>query len=301
MFKKINLFIDVIELGSFQKAAQRNFISQRAVSQSVNQLENELGFKLFTRGKNKISVTHAGHEFYLKSRDLVNNFNTSIDNIQKQQQNQYQDLKIGYFSPFESTLLANQILKIKREHVMKVNLIVSEESVEHLISDTIAGLLDMAYIIDYGHIDDLLGDTLTKHTVYQNQIKIGISQMNPYASCDALPIDVLTEYPILYYSPEESDYIRNGFASTLPLSNNAITTKRIASIEQMQLLVATDTAIAHYPGGLTAVPLADKINFKSLKNQTSNYRIQAIFQKDGPKIGLIHQYLASFKQRNLIS
>ena len=125
--------------------------------------------------------------------------------------------------------------------------------------------------------------------------------MNPYASCDALPIDVLTEYPIFYYSPEESDYICNGSASTLPLSNNAITTKRISSIEQMQLLVATDTAIAHYPGGLTAVPLADKINFKFLKNQTSNYRIQAIFQKDGPKIGLIHQYLASFKWKTRLS
>ena len=290
IFKKINLFIDTVELGSFQRAAQKNFISQRAVSQSINSLEAELGFRLFIRGKNKISVTPSGHEFYLKSCDLINNFNTSIDNIQQQH---YQDLKIGYFSPFEGSLLANQIIQFKKTTTIRAKIIVSEESIEHLIADVTAGILDMAYIIDYGNISSLLNSFLTQKTVFQNQIMIGISKLNPYANNAQLPVKTLIQYPILYYSPEASNYIKTGFTSTLPLSTNRLVTKRITSIEQMQLLVATDTAIAHYPGGLTAAPLSDKISFKPIETQTSIYQIQAIYQHMSPKINLINQYLAS--------
>lgn len=291
MFKKINLFIDVIELGSFQKAAEKNYLSQRAVSQSINQLETELGFRLFLRGKNRISATLEGRTFYLKSRDLITNFNTSINNIHQQQQTQYKNLKVGYFSPFESTLLANQVLTVKRKQTLNANLIVSEESIEHLISDVAAGTIDVAYIIDYGKIDDLINPNLTKKTVYANEIKIGISKASHYANRNQLPIEALSEYPILYYSPEDSDYIKNSFLNSLPLASSNIRTQRIASIEQMQLLVATDTAIAHYPGGLTAVPLADKIRFMAVENQICPYRIQAIFQKESPKLNLIRQFL----------
>ena len=56
-FTQLNTFITVVETGSFQKAAATQYISQRAVSQSIAKLENELGFKLFERGKNKISIT----------------------------------------------------------------------------------------------------------------------------------------------------------------------------------------------------------------------------------------------------
>lgn len=293
MFKKINLFIDVVTLGSFQKAAQKNFISQRAVSQSINGLEEELGFRLFIRGKNKISVTPSGQEFYLKSCDLVNNFNASIETIQRQHKDQYQDLKIGYFSPFEGELLARQMIKIKQTNATKAHLIVNEESIEHLISDVTAGILDVAYLIDYGRMTNFLNPALTKQTIFQDQIKIGISQLNPYAEYNQLPIRILTEYPVLYYSPEESNYIKTGFASTLPLSARLLTTKRITSIEQMQLLVATDTAIAHYPGGLTNVPLADCIQFKLMEHQPANYQIQAVYQRKSAKLALIQQFLAT--------
>lgn len=56
-FDQLSTFISVVETGSFQKTAKTRYISQRSVSQSMQKLEEELGFELFKRGKNKIIVT----------------------------------------------------------------------------------------------------------------------------------------------------------------------------------------------------------------------------------------------------
>lgn len=62
---QLKVFLTVSELGSFQKAAQANYVSQRAISQQMKRLEDELGVKLFIRGKNRIQLTSAG--IFLKS------------------------------------------------------------------------------------------------------------------------------------------------------------------------------------------------------------------------------------------
>ena len=60
---QIKLFIQVTELGSFKKVAEQNYISQRAVSQQMKKLEDELGAQLFIRGHNSITLTPAGKFF----------------------------------------------------------------------------------------------------------------------------------------------------------------------------------------------------------------------------------------------
>lgn len=40
---QLKVFLTVSELGSLQKAAQANYVSQRAISQQMKRLEDELG------------------------------------------------------------------------------------------------------------------------------------------------------------------------------------------------------------------------------------------------------------------
>ncbi len=58
------LFIDVVDLGSLSKAAERHFVSPQSVSQQVRRLEEELGFELLVRTAQGVSPTEAGCLFY---------------------------------------------------------------------------------------------------------------------------------------------------------------------------------------------------------------------------------------------
>lgn len=65
------VFCDIIETGSFSKAAIRNGLSQPAVSQQVKALETALGQQLIERTRGKLTLTEAGQIFYEGARSIL--------------------------------------------------------------------------------------------------------------------------------------------------------------------------------------------------------------------------------------
>lgn len=69
---QINYFLAVASDGSITRAANRLFVSQPAISKSISALEKELGFALFSRQDNSITLTYAGnqlYEFFTRTKD----------------------------------------------------------------------------------------------------------------------------------------------------------------------------------------------------------------------------------------
>lgn len=53
-------FIKIVECGTISKAAEELFISQPALTRSMQKLEKELGVELFSHGKNRIELNENG-------------------------------------------------------------------------------------------------------------------------------------------------------------------------------------------------------------------------------------------------
>ena len=58
------VFREVAEAGNISLAAENLYLSQSAVSQSVKQLEQQLGTRLFTRTSGGLVLTYAGEKYY---------------------------------------------------------------------------------------------------------------------------------------------------------------------------------------------------------------------------------------------
>ncbi|HXZ09906.1 MAG TPA: LysR substrate-binding domain-containing protein, partial [Paraburkholderia sp.] len=67
----IEMFIRVVETGSFSAAARHYDVGQPAVSKAVAQLEEWLGVKLLLRSTRALTPTEAGHSFYQRARRAV--------------------------------------------------------------------------------------------------------------------------------------------------------------------------------------------------------------------------------------
>lgn len=76
-------FITVVEVGSFNKAAELLSASTAAVSRRVSALESALGIKLLNRTTRQIDLTEAGTQFY---DDVVNIFHSLDEAEEKIQQ-----------------------------------------------------------------------------------------------------------------------------------------------------------------------------------------------------------------------
>lgn len=259
----------------------------------MQKLEEELGFQLFNRGKNKISVTAQGQDFFLKTKDMLHSYSIEINALRHQATAIYQELKIGYFSPFEGALMRRQIFKFAQKQP-KVKLKITEESIEHLISDVSLGILDLAYILDYGS-QEFLNTKLTYQTVFQSTMLIGTSKLDPLSAQTVFPLTALKTKPMLYYSPEKTNYLKHAFLATLPEAYQNIPVARVSTIEQMQTLVTANQANAYYPDGLIQLSNNQHSEIRYLPlagNETSQkFKIQAIYQQKSKKQNLINTFL----------
>jgi LysR family transcriptional regulator, transcriptional activator of the cysJI operon len=70
----LQLFCDLVDLGSFSRAAERRMVSQSAVSQQLAQLELAHNCQLIDRKKRPFTLTRAGELFYSACKDVLDRY-----------------------------------------------------------------------------------------------------------------------------------------------------------------------------------------------------------------------------------
>lgn len=73
----IKTFVSVVHTGSFRLAAEKNHITQPAVSQHIRSLEKRLNCVLLERSSKKVVLTPAGHVFMTYALAILENYETA--------------------------------------------------------------------------------------------------------------------------------------------------------------------------------------------------------------------------------
>lgn len=75
------LFAQVIDLGSFAKAAQARELTNSVVSKRISRLEEQLGTQLFYRTTRKLTLTEAGKRLSAEAKNVVNSTQQAFDSV----------------------------------------------------------------------------------------------------------------------------------------------------------------------------------------------------------------------------
>ena len=78
---QLKQFIAVAECGTLSSAADKLYLSQPALSRSMQKLERDLNVPLFLRQKSKLLLNENGKLFYDLSCKLLENFDSSIERL----------------------------------------------------------------------------------------------------------------------------------------------------------------------------------------------------------------------------
>src|ERR1700721_689388 len=84
-FDAMQMFVRVVEKGSFSAVAKERGIGQPAVSKQISALEDELGTELIHRTSRSIALTEAGREFYGSSLRILDDFENATSGIRRGQ------------------------------------------------------------------------------------------------------------------------------------------------------------------------------------------------------------------------
>ena len=79
----LRVFCDLVDLESFSLAAERNFITQSAVSQQIRTLEDKFKRRLLERlrGRREVKLTPAGEVFYRESKNVLAAYDQLQENL----------------------------------------------------------------------------------------------------------------------------------------------------------------------------------------------------------------------------
>ncbi len=93
--QRVQTYLEVVESGSFTKAAKKQFRSTVAIMKQVSALEKELGVKLLVRSHRGVAPTAAGKYFFTQAQEMVARARQVTQQVKQIDQRRSQIIHIG--------------------------------------------------------------------------------------------------------------------------------------------------------------------------------------------------------------
>jgi len=138
-------FCDLVDTGSFTKAAEANSISQSAVSQQIASLEHEMGTRLVTRDSGFAAPTDAGKALYRGAKEVLRRFEQMLTEIRSAEESLRTALHVGTIYSVGFYLLEPYVRKFLRAHP-EVNLDVEYARWNRIVAAVLEGEMDLGIV-----------------------------------------------------------------------------------------------------------------------------------------------------------
>jgi LysR family transcriptional regulator, transcriptional activator of the cysJI operon len=141
----LKTFCDLVDTGSFSRAAESSFISQSAVSQQLAKLERDLAVQLINRGGGLVAPTEAGKAFYRGSREIVRRYEQLLGEVKSASNAVRGVLRVGTIYSVGFYLLDPYVRQFFREHP-EVHLHVEYTNWNRISAAIIGGEMDLGVV-----------------------------------------------------------------------------------------------------------------------------------------------------------
>lgn len=215
LLRQIQFFVSVVDENSFTEAAEKNYVSQSAVSQALNSLEKDLGVKLIERKNRKFKVTTAGEYFYRKCKLLLSNLESIKKETIRLGSDEETKLHVGYINLYAGPELSEAVAEFSALYP-EVSISVQSGTHEELYHGLVSGGIDLA-------LNDqrrAFSDDYVNMELKNAECIIEISERSELSSCERLEVRDLSGMSCIIVSSKEqrqteAEYYRNilGFAN----------------------------------------------------------------------------------------
>src|SRR3954447_26320202 len=113
---QLRSLIEVVELGSFTKAAKRLHLTQPAISQQIRELENRCGLQLIERVGKRALATPAGTELIMHGRQIMADAEHALVAVRRHKEGTAGRVRLGAGPTALAYLLLPVLQKLRDAH-----------------------------------------------------------------------------------------------------------------------------------------------------------------------------------------
>lgn len=210
----------VIETGSINEAAKRLYLTQPSLSNSIKELEKEMGITILQRSSMGVSLTNDGREFMNYAKQILDQVNL-MNNRYKNDHPLHQAFAV---SAQHYAFVVHAFVELIREiDSPTYRFTLRETETENIFKDLRAfkSELGVLYTNHFNEriIHKILRENDLKFTpLFVATPHVFLSRYNPLAKRKKLALDDLTELPYLSYEQGDNNsfYFAEEIQSTIP-------------------------------------------------------------------------------------
>ncbi len=139
------VFCDLAETKNFSRTAEKNHITQSAVSQQISYLERYFGKKMIIRSKGKFALTPEGKIFLEGCKQILKTYHHTMHQMQIENGNFSQSVNIQSIYSIGFYHLPPLIKSFMKKY-KKINLHIEYNRSDRIYSDVIHGLCDIGIV-----------------------------------------------------------------------------------------------------------------------------------------------------------
>lgn len=274
--RHLRYFVAVADELNFTRAAERLHISTPALTKQIQQLEQELGTRLFVRTKRKVSLTEAGAPFFKEARQTLQQAEHAELVAKLAGRGELGHVKIGYVSSAACTgALAAAVTTYRESHPLVVLSVVKMQSPDQLaqLSD---GRLDIGYLRPPARYPVRISGLV----VVRQSIVIALPGAHRLAALKSIPAAMLAQEHFIAPSNETEDGM---FQHTAAVGQRGKFTarivERIPDLFTTVALVAAGVGVAVVPQSCSCIQIPG-VAYRPLSGRTRSAEMVAAFRRD---------------------
>lgn len=189
--RHLRYFCVVAEELNLTRAARRLHMAQPPLTRQINQLEEELGVRLFTRGARGLSFTPAGQFFHEHTLQILEKIDTTVAATRHMARSKRQPFGIG----FVPSVFYGQLPRLVRELRQKdeVELTLAELTTVQQVQALKAGRIDLGF--GRLRIDD---PEVEQEVLFDEPFMVALPAGHPLAGTTP-SLAQLAEYPLILF------------------------------------------------------------------------------------------------------
>lgn len=213
--QQLKYFIETVNCGSINKAAERLFMAQPSLSGALRDLEEEIGHALFTRTPKGIMLTADGAEFLGYARQVAE----QMELLEERWLNKKPSRRLCAISTQHYAFAVNAFVNmVKKTQAQEYAYTLREARTFEIVEDVknLRSEIGILYLNNFNRqvIEKLLSENkLTFHPLFLAKPHVFISTTNPLAKKKYVTLEDLEEYPRLSF--EQGDYNSFYFAEEI--------------------------------------------------------------------------------------
>lgn len=203
-FKQLQYVIEISKCTSLTQAAKNLYVSQPNLSKAIQELEDEFGIKILTRGRSGIAFTSEGTDFILYATHILDQIDTMYDCFcaDRIEETAYLNISSQHYI-FVADAVSSMIKRTEKDKHIKINYL--EKPTSQIIDDirdrtSQIGILFLSEL-NRGFMNNIFSKNAIEFTpLFSTRPCAYLNFDHPLAGKRSLTVNDLEEYPYVCYT-----------------------------------------------------------------------------------------------------